>query len=121
MDNYLYIFLVLAGAAVVLIGPIILIVIIIVIKNNKREKERQAKILAHKGEWPDEIITLLLGKRLRPGMTRDMCTLGWGNPNDIQNRELTQKRQKTRWVYGQPRKGARYLYFTDNELTKIEN
>jgi hypothetical protein len=117
VNDYMYIFLVLAGVAVVIIGPIVLIVVV----NSKKEKERQAKILAHTGQWSDDEISLLLQKRLRPGMTRDMCTLGWGKPNVIQNKELTKKGQKTRWVYGQPRKGARYLSFTDDELTKIEN
>jgi hypothetical protein len=121
VSNELYIFLVLAGAAVVLIGAFVLIGSSIVRKEKEREKERQARILAHKGEWQDDVIALLIVKRLRPGMTRDMCLLGWGKPNDIQNKELTKKGQKTRWVYGQPRQGARYLYFTNDELTKIEN
>ena len=86
------------------------------LKIKKREKERIDKINSHKGEWSDEIIRVLLEKKVRIGMTSEMCRLGWGKPNKI-NRTTTTYCVREQWVYG----NGNYLYFEDGVLTAIQN
>jgi len=100
-----------------IIGVVLVLYVIWFIK---QENERKAKILWYRGQWPEDIIEALLNKQVKIGMTMQMVRLGWGNPTTIEEKEITKTAQKIRWVYGEPRRGARYLWFTNDELTKIQ-
>lgn len=107
--------LVLAFAAVMLgtLGWVFMI--------QRHEKERQAKILAKRGQWSDGQIQSALNKKISAGMTEEMVLLAWGQPANIDKREITKSGlNKERWVYGRPRKGASYVYFSDGEVQKVQ-
>lgn len=78
-------------------------------------------VMVHHPAWPDFILLTIIQHKVRPGMTSEMVLASWGRPNVIQKKEITKTGQKTRWVYGQPRRGAQYLWFTNDELTKIQS
>lgn len=86
----------------------------------QRERERVATILSHKDEWEEDICQSLINRRIGIDMTEEMVRLAWGKPSRIENKELTRRGQKTRWIYGQPRKGANYVWFTNGKVTKIQ-
>ncbi|MCW2119646.1 hypothetical protein [Flavobacterium sp. 7A] len=48
------------------------------------------------------------------GMTKEMCKLSWGEPNDI-NQTISSGRNSEQWVYSD-----NYLYFVGNKLTTIQ-
>ena len=85
------------------------------------DEERQAEIWQHQAEWGEGICRMLVQKEIALDMTEEMVRLGWGDPSNREMKELTKKGQKTRWVYGQPRKGARYVWFTGGKVTKIQS
>jgi len=57
--------------------------------------------------------TILQGN-VKIGMTKEMCKLSWGEPNDI-NTTITSSRKSEQWVYA-----SNYLYFTSGILTTIQ-
>jgi heme/copper-type cytochrome/quinol oxidase subunit 2 len=83
--------------------------------------DKAAQVIATRGVWTDDQIVTILRRKLTIGMTAEMVIASWGKPNTIENKEVTAKGKKTRWIYGTPRKGAQYLWFTNNELTKIQS
>lgn len=48
------------------------------------------------------------------GMTKEMCTLSWGEPNSI-NETITAGKKSEQWVYS-----GNYLYFVNGVLTTIQ-
>lgn len=81
---------------------------------------RVASILARRPEWDEQLCGDLLSREVKLDMTADMVRLAWGAPNQIEDKEVTKKGTKTRWRYGQARQGARYVWFNDGVVTKIE-
>jgi hypothetical protein len=84
------------------------------------EKQRAGTVLAHKEGWGEDICQTIISKRINPDMTEEMVLLAWGKPNKVETKELTRQGQKTRWIYGQPRKGANYVWFTNGVVTRIQ-
>ena len=128
---------------------IIIIIIVYAINSSKQETRSAESILSHKNEWgdewckwlidnkikadtrlisimaylndlDDEIIVKLLLKKVDIGFNQEMVKLSWGEPANIDQKEITTKKRKERWVYGIPRKNARYLYFQNDIVTKIK-
>jgi hypothetical protein len=54
-------------------------------------------------------------------MTKEQVRLAWGKPSYTDQQEVTKRGEKVRWVYGAPRKGARYVWFTNDTVTKIKS
>lgn len=107
----------------------------LLIFSNRAEKKRQAEIqaelqraeairrkavLARRAEWGDDVCRLVIRKQVALGMTTDMVRLSWGLPNDIDQIEVTAKSTKERWIYGIPRRGAKYLWFKNDEVIKMK-
>ena len=84
------------------------------------EKQRKEKIRANKELWGEKICDSLIRRKIAIGMTEDMVLLAWGNPRRRENKELTATRKTTRWIYGQPRRGANYVWFVNGEVSKIQ-
>jgi len=57
---------------------------------------------------------------LLAGCTDEMVSYSLGKPTTIDNREVTAKCVKFRWIYGVPRQGASYIWFKDGKVTKIK-
>lgn len=89
-------------------------------RKKKIESERKKKILSHLNEWGEDICNTLIAKKIRPEMTEEMVLLSWGRPGKIENKEITAKYTKTRWIYGTPRKDASYVWFKNGEIWKIK-
>lgn len=105
----------------VAIAALILLAIVSIYLVWQQEKQRRAKIEAKRGEWGDDLANTILEKNIRPGMTVEMVLLSWGQPSNIDKKEITKRGlNKERWVYGQPRRGANYVYFSDGEVQKIQ-
>lgn len=88
--------------------------------NQKAEEERQTRIYARSDEWGKENCAALIRKSIDIDMTPEMVRLGWGKPNYIEEKSRTSRTVKVRWTYGEPRKGARYVWFTNDKVSKIE-
>jgi hypothetical protein len=110
--------LVLCGVALVVV-PIGLIIFPSILQAFN-ENNRKSKIMAHKDEWGGEVCQTLVEQNISIGMTEQMVRLGWGNPNKVEDKELTEKGKIVRWVYGEPRKNVRYIWFTNGKVTKVQ-
>jgi type II secretory pathway pseudopilin PulG len=87
----------------------------------KAEEQRQTEIRSHESDWGKDICESLISKEIRIDMTPEMIRLAWGQPNDIDQKELSKTgKSKERWVYGIPRRGANYVWFTDGKVSKIK-
>jgi hypothetical protein len=85
-----------------------------------QENKRKQMIELRRSEWGDEICSKLLSKKIAPEMSSDMVKLGWGSPSKVDERETTKNGVKERWVYGRPRRGANYVWFTNGKVSKIK-
>jgi hypothetical protein len=82
--------------------------------------KRKSRIMAHKKEWGRDICNIVIAKNVELGMTMEMVKLAWGTPAETSS-ETTLKADKNRWVYGEKRVNARYVYFTDGRVTQIKH
>lgn len=83
------------------------------------EAARKEAVMAHQSEWGDVTCQTILERDIDLGMTEEMVRLAWGEPTTTEMKEVTVKGSKTRWIYGVPRKGARYIWFTNGEVSRI--
>lgn len=67
--------------------------------------------------YGNEYCHLIIQKKVKIGMTQDMCIDSWGEPDDI-NRTTTNSDVSEQWVYD---KRGLYLYFTNGILTAIQD
>jgi len=61
---------------------------------------------------------LILSGEVKLGMTKEMCTLSWGTPYEI-NKIISKKVIHEQWVYRKKYSSDRYLYFENDKLTAI--
>jgi hypothetical protein len=131
------------AAPALIIGIVVLLVLIysiIVQRRDKKERARQEQIRQAKIQKEqeiaeqkrreyveslrtkigDEFTDAILKKDILLGMHPKMVELAWGKPNNIDNKTITAKTTKERWVYGTPRYGAKYITLKDNRVQKIE-
>jgi hypothetical protein len=107
--------------------PIVIIVILVIITaffistNKQREKARREQITGHMADWGQEICDALINRKIQLDMISEMVRLAWGSPTTIDNKEISTSGQKERWVYGTPRKDARYVWFANDKVTKIKS
>jgi hypothetical protein len=118
-------------AQILLIGALLLFVFAGVIWNSNQQQSERQRLLALEAEriesienkretWGDEITDLLIRKKVRIGMSDEMVAASWGAPADIDQKEITAKGIKERWVYGVRRKSASYVSFKDGIVTAIK-
>lgn len=101
----------------IIVGIVLVVYILLrVYSANQRKKA----ILAYKDQWGEDVCRMVLNKKLGTGMTKEMVQLSWGKPKKIDQREVTANSERVRWVYGQPRKNAQYVYFKDGRVIKIQ-
>jgi hypothetical protein len=84
------------------------------------ENKRRTSIRAHQSEWGQDVCRDLISRRISIDMTQEMVKLSLGAPDTIDQQEITRTRTKERWIYGQPRKNATYIWFTNGKVTKIK-
>jgi hypothetical protein len=122
------------GDYILVIGLLGLVILFWAINNHNKgvrlrlqqeAEEKKAQwiqaIQEHIPDWGDEICQKLLNKTISLDMTQEMVRLSLGNPDTVDSQEITKTTQKERWLYGQPRKGAMYIWFTNGKVTKIKN
>lgn len=99
-----------------LIGPFVLYRI----QQSNSDTDRIQKIYACEDNWGTEVCRTLVNREIKVGMTQDMVRLAVGPPQNIDQRESTDKYQQERWVYGVPRSrpGANYITFRDGKVSK---
>ena len=78
----------------------------------RREAKRKAAIRAKEGVWGKSTCESLIAREIELDMTQE--------PNNIDEKEITQRGTRERWVYGRPRKGANYVWFTNGKVSKIK-
>jgi Ca2+/Na+ antiporter len=124
MSDELFVKLVVGGAILLFILLIVLYIWYSIYQNRKekeKERARQSEIMAHESEWGSGICAALIARQVGIAMTEDMVLLSWGKPSNIDQEEITKSGlNKIRWVYGQPRRGANYVWFTNGKVSKIK-
>ena len=90
------------------------------LQQKKKEEERQAKILSRRNEWGQHICDMLIAKQIAIDMTMEMVRYSWGEPTSKDQQEILKSGVKIRWVYGIPRRGAKYINFKNGHVTKIK-
>jgi hypothetical protein len=68
----------------------------------------------YRTKFGTEKFNLILAGKVRIGMTKEMCKLSWGEPNDI-NSTISSGRNSEQWVYDE-----NYLYFDNGILKTIQ-
>ena len=90
-------------------------------KGINTNNNRITGIMEQIGDWGIETCQDLIQKKIGLGMTDKMVRLSLGEPTDIDNREISEKGEKFRWIYGIPRRGAAYIWFKDGVVIKIRH
>ncbi len=68
----------------------------------------------YRKKFGKEDFETILKRKVRIGMTKEMCKLSWGEPKSI-NQTITSGRKSEQWVYSD-----NYLYFKNGLLTTIQ-
>jgi hypothetical protein len=119
-------------------------------KRKDAEEERVKAILEHKDEWGDVMCSWLVNKRysltdsrarsimynfaalgqetcirllqktVAIGDSSGLVRLAWGEPTSVDEEVITEKENRYRWIYGVPRRGARYIWFKNGKVIKIK-
>jgi hypothetical protein len=92
----------------------------LIINKYNLNDERISKVSNKVCEWGEEIVKNLIIKRIGIGMTDEMVFYSLGRPTNVDMKEISEKGEKFRWVYGVPRQGASYIWFKDKKVTKIK-
>lgn len=74
-------------------------------------------------KWKDSIVEkygleyglLIIKKKVKIGMSDEMCLESWGKPNS-KNRTILDGKETEQWIYSNS-----YLYFDNGVLTAIQN
>ena len=82
---------------------------------------RVAGIMQKFDEFGAETCQNLLQQKIGIGYTDEMVRLSLGEPTSVDNKEITEKWEKFRWIFGVPRQGAVYIWFKDGKVTKIKS
>lgn len=87
-----------------------------------REKRRLELIEQMRGEWGDELCERLINKKVTLDMNQRMVASSWGKPDEVDQKTVSKTGiDRERWVYGEPRKGAQYVYFKNGLVDKIQS
>jgi hypothetical protein len=70
--------------------------------------------------WDSETAKALIASTIAVGMTDVMVMAALGKPTSVDEQVITEKDNKFRWIYGVPRRGAKYFWFKNGKLTKIK-
>ena len=68
----------------------------------------------YKRKFGVTIYNLIMKGKVRIGMSKEMCRISWGEPNDI-NSTISSGRNSEQWVYDE-----NYLYFDNGILKTIQ-
>jgi hypothetical protein len=86
-------------------------------KKKTREVERAPRVARIQAKpWSASVKKLVLGHKVRIGMTLEQVRESWGAPDNI-NRTITQHGVRQQWVYGL----SSYLYFEVGLVTAIQD
>jgi hypothetical protein len=86
-----------------------------------RSRARRRRIMHFRDAWGEDMCEEIWRRRIGAGMLMLQVQLAWGAPRYIDKREVTASGiHRERWVYGKARKNARYVYFKDGLVDKIQ-
>ena len=136
---------------VIILLVIVSVVAFLIWRGRKLEQDRMRAILDHKDEWGEDTCTWLIKnkfnlkdprtkqimdqyktwgpatclrvllKRVAIGDEKAMVLYAFGQPSNMDEKTITAKDEKVRWIYGTPRKGATYVWFKNGIVTKIKS
>lgn len=86
----------------------------------EQAQQRKDAIWQHESEWGADICRMVDARKLDTGMTQEMVRLAWGYPTTVDEQEKTARSSRERWVYGQPRRGANYVWFVNGRISKVK-
>jgi hypothetical protein len=76
-------------------------------------------ILARLKEWGEDTCKSLLENDFTLGMTKEMVRVVLGSPHKIDNEDISRSSKNERWIYGRPCQDAVYIWFSNEEVTRI--
>lgn len=86
-----------------------------------RSRLRKRRIMQYRDAWGEDVCEDIWRRRIGANMLALQVRLAWGEPRYIDKRETTASGiQRERWVYGKARKNARYVYFKNGLVDKIQ-
>jgi hypothetical protein len=71
--------------------------------------------------WDFDTCKALFAGEIALGMTDRMVRAFLGTPSSIDEKEVSEKGETFRYIYGAPQKGATYIWFKNGQVTKIKN
>lgn len=86
----------------------------------RREQQRRADILRNVESWGLEFCQLVIEHKVAIGMNQDMVLASWGKPDTIDQVEIAVKSKSERWIYGQRRRDAQYIWFKNSKVVKVK-
>ena len=90
------------------------------IENDIPMDSRTTEIMENLPAWGAAACQRTLQKKVTIGDNSEMVQLAYGSPTSIDEKNVTAEDNQYRWVYGTPSKGATYVWFKNDIVTKIE-
>jgi hypothetical protein len=81
---------------------------------------RTAEIMNNFATLGQDTCQRLLQKIIAIGDSSTAVMLALGEPTSVDEQLVTEKEIRSRWVYGVPRKGAKYVWFKNGKVIKIK-
>lgn len=90
------------------------------IENEVPLNSRTVRIMGNLQTWGKEGCKRVIQKRVAVGDHADMVVEAFDRPDSVDHEEAPQKENEYRWVYGSSRRGATYVWFKNDIVTRIE-
>lgn len=81
---------------------------------------RTTRIMGNLQTWGKEACKRVIQKRVAVGDNVDMVVEAFGKPDSVDQEDAKQNDHEYRWIYGASRRGATYVWFKNDIVTKIE-
>ena len=81
---------------------------------------RTTRIMGNLQTWGKEACKRVIQKRVAVGDNVDMVVEAFGKPDSVDQEDTKQNDHEYRWIYGASRRGATYVWFKNDIVTKIE-
>lgn len=81
---------------------------------------RTTRIMGNLQTWGKEACKRVIQKRVAVGDNVDMVVEAFGKPDSVDQEDAKQNDHEYCWIYGASRRGATYVWFKNDIVTKIE-
>lgn len=89
-------------------------------KRREEEVRREAFIRSKHAVWGEPFCDAAIVHEVQIGMLPEIVIAAWGEPTTVEEKAITSKKTKERWVYETPAGASKSVWFTDGRVSRIE-